>query len=136
MIAPMQLNNFEIWKINYSLFPRRKNSKRKIDLDLNIQINEKNENQVRLILSMDIADIIEIFAIKIKFQAIGYFSFDPNLDDKEKAKYLFSSGFTILYSMMRSHVLNITSASPIKGYILPTLKTADIIKKYLSKDIK
>ena len=133
MISPMQLKNFEIWKLDFTLLPRRKNSKQKIDINLIIQVNKKNKNLIRLTLIADIADIMDIFSIKIKFRAAGYFLFDEDLDRKEIDKYLFSSGITIVYSMMRSHILNITSASPIKGYLLPTLKTADIMKKYFSR---
>ncbi len=84
-------------------------------------VNEA-ENRYRHTLNIIIRD--KNNAIDINIEALGFFEFEKELGEEERARFFRINAPAIIFPYIRAYVSSITSLSGIKPLILPTLNLA------------
>ena len=138
--SAMQLKRFEIIEFHFKMnemrpkLPDAENPENfNIDIGLDAQKNSNNPFDQRLLLEFKMHKSTDVCAIEeLHFKVFGYFTFEKKMNEDELQPFLLYNGVAILYSMMRSQVLQFSALTAIPKLILPTINTRLLVENYLT----
>jgi len=139
LTSPLQLKHFDIVDFHFKINENRDNLPDKDNPEnFNFNIDIKPEKHTadpykrRLMLKFKLSKATDVCLLDtLSFKVYGYFEIEKGMEAKEINNFLLFNGLGILYSMMRTHVIQLSALSSCPGIYLPTIDINVIVQKFL-----